>query len=35
MIPDRRADIVSLGPKALLSGNLGSFMTGAVVGIVG
>jgi len=35
MIPDRRADIVSLGPKALLSGNLASFMTGAVVGIVG
>ena len=34
MIPDRRADIVALGPKALLSGNLASFMTGAVVGIV-
>ncbi len=34
MIPERRADIVALGPKALLSGNLASFMTGAVVGIV-
>ena len=34
MIPDRRADIVALGPKALLSGNLASFLTGAVAGIV-
>lgn len=34
MVPDRRSDIVALGPKALLSGNLASFMTGAVVGIV-
>ncbi len=35
MVPDRRADIVALGPKALLSGNLASFMTGAVAGLVG
>jgi len=34
MIPQRRADVVALGPKALLSGNIASFMTGAVVGIV-
>ncbi len=35
LVPERRADIVTLGPKALISGNLASFMTGAVVGLVG
>jgi len=31
MVPERRADILALGPKSLLSGNLACFMTGAVV----
>ena len=34
MVPERRAEIVALGPKSLLSGNLACFMTGAVVGLV-
>lgn len=34
MVPERKADILALGPKTLLSGNLASFMTGAVVGLV-
>ena len=34
MVPERRADIIALGPKSLLSGNLASFLTGAVVGLV-
>jgi CNT family concentrative nucleoside transporter len=35
MVPERKAELVRLGLKTLLSGNLASFMTGAVVGIVG
>ena len=34
MVPERRAEIVALGPKSLLSGNLACFMTGAVAGLV-
>ena len=34
MVPERRAEIVALGPRALLAGNLACFMTGAVVGLV-
>ena len=34
IVPERRAEIVSLGPKSLLSGNLACFMTGAVAGLV-
>ena len=34
MVPERKADILALGPKTLLSGNLASFMTGAVVGLI-
>jgi len=35
MVPDRREDIFALGPRSLLSGNLASFLTGTVVGLVG
>ena len=34
MAPERRADIVSLGPKAILSGTLATLLTGAVVGLL-
>ena len=34
MVPERRAEIVALGPKSLLAGTLTCFMTGAVVGLV-
>ena len=34
MVPERRADIVSLGPKAILSGTLATLLTGAVVGLL-
>lgn len=34
MAPERRADIVSLGLKSILSGTLATCMTGAVVGIL-
>ena len=30
--PSRRADILELGPRALISGTLATLMTGAVVG---
>jgi CNT family concentrative nucleoside transporter len=35
MVPERRTDIVSLGIKSLVAGNLASFMTGAVAGLLG
>jgi len=35
MVPERRAEIVALGPKSLVSGNLACFMTGAVAGLLG
>jgi CNT family concentrative nucleoside transporter len=34
MVPERRAEIVGLGPKSLLAGTISCFMTGAVVGLV-
>jgi CNT family concentrative nucleoside transporter len=34
MAPERRADIVALGGKTLVSGTLATLMTGAVVGLV-
>jgi CNT family concentrative nucleoside transporter len=34
MVPERRADIVSLGPRAVLSGTLATLLTGAVVGVL-
>lgn len=34
LCPDRRSEITSLGPKALLAGLLASLMTGAVVGLL-
>lgn len=34
MVPERRSEIVALGPKSLLAGTLACFMTGAVAGLV-
>lgn len=34
MVPERRAEIVALGPKALLAGTIACFMTGAVAGLI-
>ena len=34
MVPERRAEIVALGPKALIAGLIACFMTGAVAGIL-
>ena len=34
MVPERREDILSLGPKTLISGTLATLMTGAVVGLL-
>jgi CNT family concentrative nucleoside transporter len=34
MMPARRAEIVSLGTKTLISGTLATLMTGAVVGVM-
>jgi CNT family concentrative nucleoside transporter len=33
MAPERRADIVALGPWAIVSGTLATLLTGAVVGV--
>lgn len=35
LIPERREEVVSLAPKALVAGTLATSMTGAVVGLVG
>ena len=35
LVPDRRKDLISLGPKTLLSGTLVACLTGSIVGIVG
>ncbi len=35
MIPERRSEIVALGPKSLAAGTIACFMTGAVAGLVG
>jgi CNT family concentrative nucleoside transporter len=34
MVPQRRAEIVSLGAKTVLSGTLATLMTAAVVGML-
>jgi CNT family concentrative nucleoside transporter len=34
MVPGRRAEIVSLGARTLVSGTLATLMTGAVVGVL-
>jgi CNT family concentrative nucleoside transporter len=34
MAPDRRADIIALGPRTLVSGLLASCLTAAVVGLI-
>ncbi|MDX2142167.1 MAG: nucleoside transporter C-terminal domain-containing protein [Rhodospirillaceae bacterium] len=34
MVPERRAEIIELAPKALISGTLATCMTGAVVGVL-
>lgn len=34
MVPERREDILSLGPKTLISGTLATLMTGAIVGLL-
>lgn len=34
MAPERRADIIALGPRSLIAGTLATLMTGAVVGIM-
>ncbi len=34
LCPDRRADILSLGPRSLVSGLLATLMTGAVIGVM-
>ena len=35
MAPERRADVVSLGAKSIVSGTLSTCLLGAVVGILG
>lgn len=34
IVPERRADLLALGPRTLLSGTLVSFLTGSIVGFV-
>lgn len=34
MVPERRSEIVALGPKAVLSGTMASLLTGAVIGVL-
>ncbi|HML91373.1 nucleoside transporter C-terminal domain-containing protein [Methyloceanibacter sp.] len=34
MVPERRAEIVALGPKALIAGTIACFLTGAVAGLL-
>lgn len=34
MVPERQSEIIALGPRSLVAGNLASFMTGAVVGLI-
>lgn len=35
MAPDRRNEIVELGPRSVIAGTISTCMTGAVVGIIG
>ena len=34
MAPERRKDIVALGPRTIISGLLATCMTGAIIGII-
>jgi len=34
MVPERRADIIALAPKSIISGALATLMTGAIVGLI-
>jgi CNT family concentrative nucleoside transporter len=34
MVPERKAEIIELAPKALISGTLATCLTGAVVGVL-
>jgi CNT family concentrative nucleoside transporter len=34
MVPERREEIVALGPRAIVSGTLATLLTGAVVGVL-
>ncbi|HTS40420.1 MAG TPA: nucleoside transporter C-terminal domain-containing protein [Xanthobacteraceae bacterium] len=34
MAPERRADVISLGPKSIVSGTLSTLLLGAIVGVV-
>lgn len=34
MVPERRAEIIALGPRAIVAGTLAACMTGAVVGVL-
>ena len=34
LVPDRRAEVIDLSARALVSGTLAAFMTGAVIGLV-
>ena len=34
LVPDRRAEIVGLGIKAMIAGTLATCMTGAVIGVL-
>jgi concentrative nucleoside transporter, CNT family len=34
MVPERRVEIIALGPKSILSGTLATLLTGAIVGIL-
>jgi CNT family concentrative nucleoside transporter len=34
MVPERRADIVALAPRAIVSGTLATLLTGAVIDLL-
>lgn len=34
MVPERRAEVIALGPKSILSGTLTTLLTGAIVGVL-
>ena len=34
MVPERRDEIVGLGPKSIVAGTIATCMTGAVVGVI-
>lgn len=34
LLPERRGDVISLGPRTLISGTLATLMTGAVIGLL-